>query len=140
VPSTSKKNSVNLIGEITVRTARFQGQLLTEIRPSTFEQIRELRGMGLVNIVQHGRQRFFLPQESPWIALERVLALYPPRSTSISFLPELQIGTDEVTIQEPVNIPEWLIEPNVGDVQELSSIDIGYFEKCAHVVDELFTM
>ncbi|HQU94359.1 MAG TPA: strawberry notch C-terminal domain-containing protein, partial [Pyrinomonadaceae bacterium] len=108
-----EKNSVNLIGDITVRSARFQGQLLTEIRPSTFEQIREIRGMGLVNIVQHGRQRFFLPQESPWLALERVLFLYPPESTSISFLPELSFGTGELTKQEPVALPEWFIEPDL---------------------------
>lgn len=106
-----EKNSVDLIGDLTVRSARFQGQLLTEICPSTFEQIRELRGMGLVNIVQHGKQRFFLPQESPWLALERVLFLFPPESTSISFLPELQAATEELTKQEPVNLPEWLIEP-----------------------------
>ena len=69
--------------------------------------------MGLVNIVQHGRQRFFLPQESPWLALERVLSLYPPESTSISFLPELNIGSEELTKQEPVTLPEWLTEPDL---------------------------
>ena len=114
-----EKNSVNLIDDVTVRSSRFQGQLLTEICPSTFEQIRELRGMGLVNIVQHGRQRFFLPQESPWLALERVLFLYPPESTSISFLPELQAATEELTKQEPVILPEWLIEPVLESVTSL---------------------
>ena len=114
-----EKNSVNLIGDLTVRSSRFHGQLLTEICPSTFEQIRELRGMGLVNIVQQGKQRFFLPQESPWLALERVLFLYPPESTSISFLPELQAATEELTKQEPVNLPEWLIEPAHGFVTSL---------------------
>lgn len=114
-----EKNSVNLIGNITVRSSRFQGQLLTEICPSTFEQIRELRSMGLVNIVQHGKQRLFLPQESPWLALERVLFLYPPESTSISFLPELLAATEELTKQEPVNLPEWLIEPALEFVNSL---------------------
>ena len=114
-----EKNSVNLIGDISVRSARFQGQLLTEICPSTFEQIRELRGMGLVNIVQHGKQRFFLPQESPSLALERVLSLFPPESTSISFLPELSIATEELTKQVPVNLPEWLIDPNLESVGSL---------------------
>ncbi|MBK8464319.1 MAG: strawberry notch family protein [Chloracidobacterium sp.] len=114
-----EKNSVNLIDDVTVRSSRFQGQLLTEICPSTFEQIRELRGMGLVNIVQHGRQRFFLPQESPGLALEKVLFLYPPESTSISFLPELQAATEELTKQEPVILPEWLIEPALEFVNSL---------------------
>ncbi|HMS10936.1 MAG TPA: strawberry notch C-terminal domain-containing protein, partial [Pyrinomonadaceae bacterium] len=115
-----EKNSVNLIGDVTVRSSRFQGQLLTEVCPSTFEQIRELRGMGLVNIVQHGRQRFFLPEESPWLALERVLSLYPPESTSISFLPELNIGSDELTKKEPVTLPEWLIEPDLDSLRCLA--------------------
>ncbi|HMO79510.1 MAG TPA: strawberry notch family protein [Pyrinomonadaceae bacterium] len=114
-----EKNSVNLIGDVTVRSSRFQGQLLTEVCPSTFEQIRELRGMGLVNIVQHGRQRFFLPQDSPWLALERVLSLYPPESTSISFLPELHIGSEELTKQEPVTLPEWLTEPDLESTGSL---------------------
>src|SRR5262249_44734265 len=85
-----ENNIVNLTGDIKIRAKRFQGQLLSEVCPSTFEQIRELRGMGLVNIVQNGKQRFFLSERSPHIYLERILALYPPESTEISFLPELQ--------------------------------------------------
>ena len=135
-----EKNSVNLIGEITVRSSRFQGQLLTEIRPSTLEQIRELRGMGLVNIVQHGRQRFFLPQGSPAIALETVLFLYPPESTSISFLPELSIGTEELTKHEPVDLSEWLIEPDTESVRDLSQTEIERFEKSSPIVKELLTI
>lgn len=124
-----EKNSVNLIGDVTVRSSRFQGQLLTEICPSTFEQIRELRGMGLVNIVQHGRQRFFLPQESPWLALERVLFLYPPESTSISFLPELQAATEELTKQESVHLPEWLIEPAFESVRSVGGSATMFVEQ-----------
>ncbi|MGB7070619.1 MAG: strawberry notch family protein [Pyrinomonadaceae bacterium] len=135
-----EKNSVNLIGDITVRTTRFQGQLLTEVCPSTFEQIRELRGMGLVNIVQNGRQRFFLPQESARTALERVLALYPPESTSIGFLPEFQIGTEDLTKQDPVTLPDWLMEPDAGIVSNLSKTNIDCEEQSAPIVNELFTM
>ncbi|MCC7309206.1 MAG: strawberry notch family protein, partial [Acidobacteria bacterium] len=69
-----ENNTVHLTGDIRVKTTRFQGRPLTEICPSTFEQIRELRGMGLVNIVQNGKQRFFLPELSPHIYLEPVLA------------------------------------------------------------------
>jgi hypothetical protein len=96
--------------------------------------------MGLVNIVQHGRQRFFLPQESPWLALKRVLSLYPPESTSISFLPELNIGSEELTKKEPVTLPEWLIEPDLESTGWLS----GLSEKSPrgqngdHPVNELF--
>jgi len=136
-----EKNSVNLIGNITVRSSRFQGQLLTEICPSTFEQIRELRSMGLVNIVQHGKQRLFLPQESPWLALERVLFLYPPESTSISFLPELLAATEELTKQEPVNLPEWLIEPALEFVNSLGcSAKVLVDQNGMRLLNETFAM
>ncbi|MGE3467121.1 MAG: strawberry notch C-terminal domain-containing protein, partial [Pyrinomonadaceae bacterium] len=136
-----EKNSVNLIDDITVRSSRFQGQLLTEICPSTFEQIRELRGMGLVNIVQHGRQRFFLPQESPGLALEKVLFLYPPESTSISFLPELQAATEELTKQEPVILPEWLVEPALESVTSLGgSAKVFVHQNGIPLLNETFAM
>ncbi|HMT09160.1 MAG: strawberry notch family protein [Acidobacteria bacterium] len=136
-----EKNSVNLIRDITVRSARFQGQLLTEICPSTFEQIRELRGMGLVNIVQHGKQRFFLPQESPWLALERVLFLFPPVSTSISFLPELQAATEELAKPEPINLPEWLIEPALEFVNSFgASTKVFADQKGIPLLNKTFAM
>ncbi|MBA2378190.1 MAG: strawberry notch family protein [Blastocatellia bacterium] len=115
-----ENNTVNLTGEIIIRTTRFQGTLLTEVCPATFEQIRELRGMGLVNIVQHGKQRFFLPQEYPHICLERILTLYPPESTNISFLPELQNEFSEFEKEKPIELPGWLIEPDEDVVLGLS--------------------
>lgn len=117
-----EKNSVNLIDDITVRSSRFQGQLLTEICPSTFEQIRELRGMGLVNIVQHGRQRFFLPQESPGLALEKVLFLYPPESTDISFLPKMSGESDIFEKATAIELHAWMIEPDPTAIDELSVV------------------
>ncbi|HMO80004.1 MAG TPA: strawberry notch family protein [Pyrinomonadaceae bacterium] len=112
-----ENNTVNLTGDIRIRTTRFQGQLLTEVCPSTFEQIQELRGMGLVNIVQHGKQRFFLPECSPQICLEPILALYPPESTDISFLPELQREFQTFEKGEPIELPGWMIEPDPGYLQ-----------------------
>ena len=117
-----ENNTVNLTGNVKIRTTRFQGQLLTEICPSTFEQIREFRGMGLVNIVQHGKQRFFLPERSPNTSLEPILALYPPESTDISFLPELQGDTNALVKEEPAELPVWLIEPDDNAVRNLSVV------------------
>ena len=114
-----ENNTVNLTGDIKIRTTRFQGQLLTEVCPSTFEQIRELRGMGLVNIVQHGKQRFFLPEWSPHIYLEPILALYPPKSTEIDILPELQPEFQTFEKGEPIELPGWLIEPDHGYLTDL---------------------
>lgn len=129
-----EKNAVNLIGGISIRTARFQGTLLTEVCPSTFEQIRELRGMGLVNIVQHGKQRFFLPQDSPLHALERILALYQPESTDISFLPEMERSAVLLESSEPVRLPDWVIEPDPSLMKSLTN------QEAAPVENKLFTM
>lgn len=117
-----ENNTVNLSGDIKIRTTRFQGQLLTEVCPSTFEQIREFRGMGLVNIVQHGKQRFFLPERSPHISLEPILALYPPESTDISFLPKLQREFTALVKEEPVELPGWLSDPDENAVSDLSLV------------------
>ena len=117
-----ENNTVNLTGDIKIRTSRFQGQLLTEVCPSTFEQIREFRGIGLVNIVQHGKQRFFLPERSPNISLEPILALYPPESTDISFLPKQKGSFDALVNEKPVELPEWLFEPDENAVRDLSVI------------------
>ncbi|HMM79242.1 MAG TPA: strawberry notch family protein [Pyrinomonadaceae bacterium] len=117
-----ENNTVNLMGDIKIKTTRFQGRLMTEVCPSTFEQIRELRGMGLVNIVQHGKQRFFLPEYSPGLHLEPILALYPAESTDLSFLSELQSDFSELVKEEPVELSEWLCEPPENAVQGLSAV------------------
>lgn len=135
------KNTVNLIGDISIRTTRFQGTLLTEVCPATFEQIRELRGMGLVNIVQRGKQRFFLPQNSAVQALERVLALFPPESTDISFLPEMERSVVLLESNESVKLPDWLIEPDIGFVNSLTASSNRVPEQNAPpVMNKLFTM
>ncbi len=115
-----ENNTVNLAGDIKIRTTRFQGQLLTEVRPSTVEQTRELRRMGLINIVQYGKQRFFLPESSPQTYIEPILALYPPESTNISFLPERQHNLNgKVTEEKPAELPDWLVEPAKDAIREL---------------------
>jgi len=115
-----ENNTVHLTGDIRIRTTRFQGRLLIEICPSTFEQIRELRGMGLVNIVQHGKQRFFLPESSPHVYLEPILALYPPKSTDIDFLPELRTEFQTLEKEQPAELPEWLLEPEANSIHALA--------------------
>lgn len=122
-----ENNTVHLTGDIRVKTTRFQGRPLTEICPSTFEQIRELRGMGLVNIVQNGKQRFFLPELSPHIYLEPVLALYPPISTDIDFLPELKPEFQALKKEAPISLPQWLSVPDPGDVSELQIFEETLF-------------
>lgn len=115
-----ENNTIHLTGDIRIRMTRFQGRLLTEICPSTFEQIRELRGMGLVNIVQNGKQRFFLPDTYPTPYLEPILALYPPRATDIDFLPEMKAEFQALEKREARELPGWLFEPKANAVNELS--------------------
>ena len=122
-----ENNTVHLTGDIRVKTTRFQGRLLTEICPSTFEQIRELRGMGLVNIVQNGKQRFFLPELSPHIYLEPVLGLYPPISTDIDFLPELKPEFQALKKEAPISLPQWLSVPDPRAVSELQIFEETLF-------------
>jgi hypothetical protein len=137
-----ENNAVHLTGDIRIKTTRFQGRLLTEICPSTFEQIRELRGMGLVNIVQHGKQRFFLPERSPTSYLEPILALYPPDSTDIDFLPELQTEFQPLKKGAPIELPGWMIEPEQSSISSLVIVATNNLpnRKTVHVVNELFTM
>lgn len=122
-----ENNAVHLTGDIRIKTTRFQGRLLTEVCPSTFEQIRELRGMGLVNIVQNGKQRFFLPELSPHIYLEPVLALYPPISTDIDFLPELKPEFQALKKEAPISLPQWLSVPDPRDGSELQIFEETLF-------------
>jgi len=122
-----ENNTVHLTGDIRIKTTRFQGRLLTEVCPSTFEQIRELRGMGLVNIVQNGKQRFFLPELSPHIYLEPVLGLYPPISTDIDFLPELKPEFQALKKEAPISLPQWLSVPDPRAVSELQIFEETLF-------------
>ena len=136
-----EKSTVKLFGDITIRTVKFQGALLTEVCPSTVEQIPELRGMGLINIVQHGKQRFFLSQESPLQALEKILALYPPDSTDSSFRPEMERSAVILETNEPVKLPEWLIEPDLDSVGSLAgSTKTSPGQKGVPPANELFAM
>lgn len=99
--------------------------------------------MGLVNIVQHGKQRFFLPQDEPSSinCLERLIEQYPPDSSEIEFLPEMEVNHEIFTKEEPVKIPEWLIEPESELVGELVFQQEDLFDqKSAHGVDNVLTV
>jgi len=120
-----ERNTVGLLDNIKIRTTRFQGQLCTEVCPSTFEQIRELRGTGLINIVQHGKQRFILPSDQPsaLACLEKVLALYPAESCDLGFAPpEMEMEMFDSPDGEPISLPDWLIEPQTNEIARLQTV------------------
>jgi hypothetical protein len=118
--SREENEIVELAGDVKIRKTRFQGSSVLEVCPSSYEQIRELRETGLINIAQNSRQRFFLSEnkEIARESLERVLRMYPP-----VFLPKdepeaiyAQNRLEIETNHEPVSLPEWLIEPTAEEI------------------------
>jgi len=114
---------VELLGEVRIRSTRFQGHQLIEICPSLYEQIRELRETALINIVQNSRNRFFMPEndEVALETLEKVLKLYPP----VSMLKSEENGTNTPNMpvlsinHTPVLLPDWLIEPPKEEIDRI---------------------
>jgi hypothetical protein len=81
IHAVSEENeTVELLGEMKIRPARFQGQRLIEVAPISYDQIRELRETALVNITQNSRSRFFLPENAGKAreTLEKVLKAISP--------------------------------------------------------------
>jgi hypothetical protein len=114
---------VELLGEIRIRSTRFQGSRLIEICPSSYDQIRELRETALINIIQNSRNRFFLPENEKLAieTLEKVLKAYPPlyllKSDAEGVTGQ---NTPTLTINHtPVLLPDWLIEPPGGEVERI---------------------
>jgi hypothetical protein len=48
--------------------------------------------------------------------------LYPPESTDISFLPELQSNFKTFVKEKPAELPGWLFEPDENAIRELSAV------------------
>ena len=118
-----ENETVELLGEMKIRPARFQGQRLIEITPASYEQIRELRETALVNIIQNSRNRFFLPENTGKAreTLEKVLKAYPP--VYLLKAAESPVCEQNTTVladdDKTVGLPEWLIEPPTGEVERI---------------------
>ncbi len=116
-----ENETIELLGEMKIRPARFQGQRLIEIPPSSYDQIRERRETALVNIIQTRRSRFFLPENDDTAreTLEKVLKAYPPvYLLKDEGSPVCEQNTTVLTEDyQAVLLPEWLIEPPTGDIE-----------------------
>ena len=106
-----------------IRSTRFQGNRVVEITPTTYEQIRELRETGLINIIQNSKQRFFIPEDEMTAheSLSKVLKLFPPLHLLKSdekdvYEPKESLSNDTHT---PIRLPEWLIEPNAEEIERI---------------------
>ena len=119
-----KKNEIiELLGDMKIRSTRFQGNRVIEVTPTTYEQIRELRETGLINIIQNSKQRFFIPEDETAAhnALSKVLKMFPPLHLLESdekavYEPNTTLSNDNHT---PVCLPEWLIEPPTEQIERI---------------------
>jgi len=121
-----ENENVELLGEIKIRKTRFQGGSVVEVCPASYDQIRELRETGLINIIQNSKQRFFVSEEEgvALISLGKVLKMYPPLHLIESDAAEdLLINSppdSEQVRSEIVELRAWLIEPPAEEVQRIT--------------------
>ena len=121
-----ENENVELLGEIKIRKTRFQGGSVVEVCPASYDQIRELRETGLINIIQNSKQRFFVSEEEgvALISLGKVLKMYPPPHLIESDATEdLLINSppdSEQVRSEIVELRAWLIEPPAEEVQRIT--------------------
>ena len=117
-----ENETVELLGEMKIRKTRFQGSSVVEVCPASYDQIRELRETGLINIIQNSKQRFFVSEDERAASesLGKVLKMYPPLHLIENEATEdfpLNSPTDsEQTPSEIVELPAWLIEPPADEV------------------------
>ena len=117
-----ENESVELVGDIKIRKTRFQGRSTTEVCPASYEQVRELRETGLINIVQNSKQRFFISEneESAREALEKVLRMYP--LFLLKSQPEAIYAQNTQELKNdhyPAELPGWLIEPSAEEIERI---------------------
>jgi hypothetical protein len=121
--SREENEIVELAGDVKIRQTRFQGRSVLEVCPSSYEQIRELRETGLINIAQNSRQRFFISEneEIARESLEKVIRMYPPVFL-LKGEPETIYAQNRQEFEangEPVFLPEWLIEPETCEIERI---------------------
>lgn len=117
---------VELLGDIKIRKTRFQGESVVEVCPATYDQIRELRETGLINIIQNSKQRFFVSEDecAAREALGDVLKMYPPlhlieTAANDDFLPDASPEFETIKNQI-VELPAWLVEPPAEEVCKIA--------------------
>jgi len=123
-----ENETVELLGEMKIRKTRFQGASVVEVIPSTYDQIRELRASGLINIIQNSKQRFYVSEDEAAAseALGKVLKMYPPlhlieSETAEDSLPNSPSDSGQVG-SEIIELPAWLIEPPAEEVQRITFV------------------
>lgn len=121
-----ENETVELLGEIKIRKTRFQGASVVEVCPASYDQIRELRETGLINIIQNSKQRFFVSEDEAAASesLGKVLKMYPlmhliENESAEDFSTSLSPDSVQMT-SEIVELPAWLIEPSADEISRIA--------------------
>ncbi len=130
------KETLELVENIRLKNSKVFGDFYVEAVLGRAEHPKKFRAMGLVSITQNSRERFLLPQdESEAVCLlQKLVSQFPPVAGAASFIdqaqskktaessnaPLVETVADELP---PIDVREWLIEPDAEELARVSLID-----------------
>ena len=130
------KESLELIENIRLKNSKFFGDFYVEIVPGRAEHPKKFRTLGLVSITQNSRERFLLPLDESDASqlLKNLLSQFPPaggkyksdqpidkKTADVSEIGQTQTVSAELP---PIDVREWLIEPNKEELARISLRDL----------------
>jgi P-loop containing NTP hydrolase pore-1/C-terminal domain on Strawberry notch homologue len=130
------KETLELVENIRLKNSKLFGDFYVEVIPGRAEHPKKFRAAGLVSITQNSRERFLLSQnESEAVSLlQKIVSEFPPVSgmNFAGYAPcENQTeSSDTAPVQkieansEPVDVREWVIEPESEELARISSSDL----------------
>lgn len=129
------KESIELVENIRLKNSKVFGDYYVEIVPGRAEHPKKFRAFGITSITQNSRERFLLPQkESEAVELlQKVVSQFPPVAGASNFVDKVRSektvepsdapsgeGAEELP---PINVREWLIEPDAEELARVSLFD-----------------
>ena len=128
------KESIELVENIRLKNSKFFGDYYVEVIPGKAEHPKKFRSLGITSITQNSRERFLLPlDESDAVEmLQKLVSQFPSASGRIfidKVLDEKAVESDDEPPVEsiadelaPVDVREWLIEP---DSEQLALVSLN---------------
>ena len=130
------KESLELVENIRLKNSKFFGDFYVEIVPGRAEHPKKFRTLGITSITQNSRERFLLPLNESDAAqlLKNLLSQFPPAGgkyksdqpidKKIADINEIE-QTQKVGVElPPIDVREWLIEPNEEELARISLRDL----------------
>lgn len=128
------KESLELIENIRLKSSKFFGTFYVEIVPGRAEHPKKFRALGLTSITQNSRERFLLPnnENDAALILQKLLAQFPPSSVNanlhkidqkIEQQNDILSKKDDSAELMPIDVREWLIEPDREEFELISVRD-----------------